>query len=190
MCFAFYVIRTCLLRVSAVSGFFLVLRSFVHLSLFRLSDNVHQDASLRTLCPSRGLGVCLSHTLFLSISLSISLSLCLSLSSFFFLVLAIDSGLMSPSVKLLAVLYGAQRIYFLVACRHEMIHDCTVRAIITIIVDHSRALGEKLFQSLRTISNLSLFHFYLLNWLFFSVESKEKHRRGIYKPTVNIRSIF
>ena len=142
MCFAFYVIRTCLLRVSAVSGFFLVLRSFVHLSLFRLSDNVHQDASLRTLCPSRGLGVCLSHTLFLSLSLCLSVSL--SLLLFFFLVLAIDSGLMSPSVKLLAVLYGAQRIYFLVACRHEMIHDCTVRAIITIIVDHSRALGEKL----------------------------------------------
>lgn len=90
--------------------------------------------------------VCVSLTL--SFSLYLSLSLCLSLSlssSFFFLVLAIDSGLMSPSVKLLAVLYGAQRIYFLVACRHEMIHDCTVRAIITIIVDHSRALGEKLF---------------------------------------------
>lgn len=88
MCFAFYVIRTCLLRVSAVSGFFLVLRSFVHLSLFRLSDNVHQDASLRTLCPSRGLGVCLSHTLFLSLSLCLSLSLLL----FFFLCLRLIVG--------------------------------------------------------------------------------------------------
>lgn len=147
MCFAFYVIRTCLLRVSAVSEFFLVLRSFVHLSLFRLSDNVHQDASLRTLCSQPwSRCVSLSHTLSLSIYISLYLSLSVSLSSFFFfLVLAIDSGLMSPSVKLLAVLYGAQRIYFLVACRHEMIHDCTVRAIITIIVDHSRALGEKLF---------------------------------------------
>lgn len=131
--------RVCYVYRPFLDFFLFFVRSFI--CLCSVSLTMFTKTLLYVLYVPAVVSVCVSLTLSFSLYLSVSLSLS---PPFFFLVLAIDSGLMSPSVKLLAVLYGAQRIYFLVACRHEMIHDCTVRAIITIIVDHSRALGEKL----------------------------------------------
>lgn len=129
--FAFYVIRTCLLRVSAVYGLFIFL-FFVRFICFLRSvfffffslDKISPMLLLRLLSYYvlfHGLGVCLSHSLD---------SLSLSLSSLFFLVLAIDSGLMSPLLnRLPSFTVHRENFIFLVACRHEVIHVRTVRAI-------------------------------------------------------------
>ena len=86
-----------------------------------------------------------------SVCVSLSLSLCLSvyllslsLSHFpfplFFLCLRLVVGWCRLLWNCLPSFTVHRRIYFLVACRHEMIHNRTVRAIIAIIIYHVRSI--------------------------------------------------
>ena len=118
--FAFYVIRTCLLRVSAVLWiiYFLVLRSFHLFSPFRFFLSLCLSLSLLTNISHR----CFSYyvysliTSYSMVSVCVSLSLSLSLSPLFFLVLAIDSGLMSPLLNRLPSFTVAQREFYFSRC--------------------------------------------------------------------------
>lgn len=130
MCFCFlcdpHVSVTCIGRLWII--YFLVLRSFHLFSPFRFFFFFLLTKSHR--CFSYVYYLIMSYSM-VSVCVSLTLlTLSLSLSSLFFLVLAIDSGLMSPLLnRLPSFTVHRENFIFLVACRHEVIHVRTVRAI-------------------------------------------------------------